>query len=167
MFIVETSSYDLLIPKISTDDKHQICWINKLAVIPAVRSAFWPEPKWITGVETSSDWQTSDQMCSPTAVIQCFTFNICISDISCVGLRVRSVNIWCVLDLMLHWICWPFIRFIDWTAEDMMNKQDEREGEWHAAKGAQAGTRTRGRCSEDKASAHGTPALPTEPGGTP
>ena len=37
----------------------------------------------------------------------------------------------------------------------------ERE-ERHAPNGPQAGTQTRGCCSEDKASAHGTPALLTE-----
>ena len=35
------------------------------------------------------------------------------------------------------------------------------------SKGPQAGTRTRDRCSEDKASVHGMPALPTEVNGVP
>ena len=43
----------------------------------------------------------------------------------------------------------------------------EREEEWHAANGPQAGTRPLGRCSEDKASAPGTPALSTELNGAP
>ena len=37
-----------------------------------------------------------------------------------------------------------------------------KRGERHVAKGAQAVTQTRGRRREDKPSAHGTPALPTE-----
>ena len=45
--------------------------------------------------------------------------------------------------------------------------QDEREGEWLAAKGAQAGTQTKGCHREDTASVHGTPALPTELNGGP
>lgn len=35
------------------------------------------------------------------------------------------------------------------------------------SKGPQTGTQTRGRCSEGKASVHGTPALPTEQNGPP
>ena len=45
--------------------------------------------------------------------------------------------------------------FIDSTAEDMTGN-GMREGERHAAKGAQAGTRTAGRRSYNKASAHET-----------
>ena len=44
---------------------------------------------------------------------------------------------------------WPFNGFIDRTAEDYDRKQDEREGEWNAAKGTKAGTRTQGHHSED------------------
>ena len=42
----------------------------------------------------------------------------------------------------------------------------ERGGVTHS-KGTHAGSRTRVHCSEDKASAHGTPALPTELNGAP
>ena len=45
--------------------------------------------------------------------------------------------------------------YVDRSAED------DREGEWHN-KEPQAGSRTQGRCHEDIASVHGTPALPTE-----
>ena len=57
---------------------------------------------------------------------------------------------------------WPFIDFIDRTAGRNGRKQDAREGEWHTAKGTQDAIRTRGHRSEDRASALGTPALPTE-----
>ena len=59
-----------------------------------------------------------------------------------------------------------FICFIDRTAEDMIVNR-MREGEEHVAKGVQAGTRTWGRHSEDKASVHGMSALPTELNGAP
>ena len=60
------------------------------------------------------------------------------------------------------------LSFIRGTAQETTrNRVREREkGEWHAAKGPQAGTPTRGRCREDKASVHGTPTLPTEVNGT-
>ena len=45
-------------------------------------------------------------------------------------------------------------------------KQGEREVGWCAAKGP-GRTRTPGRCSDSKVSAHGTPALPTELMGAP
>ena len=41
-------------------------------------------------------------------------------------------------------------------------KQDDKEGEWHAAKGTQTWILSWGHCSEDKASTQGMPALPTE-----
>ena len=61
---------------------------------------------------------------------------------------------------VFFWPLWLF--FIDSTPEEVDRKQGEREGEWHAANGPQVGSRTLVRYSEDKASVHGTPALPTE-----
>ena len=71
----------------------------------------------------------------------------------------------CAASLYFHFLfVFYFFRFffIDGTAEDMTGNGMRKRGERHVAKGAQAVTQTRGRRREDKPSAHGTPALPTE-----
>ena len=58
--------------------------------------------------------------------------------------------------------CWPLCGFIDSTAETGW----ERRG-ITCKKEPQAGTRTQGCCSKDKAFVHGMPALPAELNGAP
>ena len=68
--------------------------------------------------------------------------------------------VWSIVYFGPFWLYWQSSLRCD-------RKQDESEGEWHAAKGPRPGLKPWGRCSEDKPSVHGTPALPTELNGTP
>ena len=60
-----------------------------------------------------------------------------------------------------------FFGLLDRTAEDMTGNRLRERGGVTRIKGPQAGTQTQVHCSEDKASAYGTPPLPSELIGTP
>ena len=64
----------------------------------------------------------------------------------------------------LFFLRWPF-GFIDRTAEDLDGMRET--GGVKRSKGPRDGSQTQVHCSENKASVHGTPALPTELNGTP
>ena len=73
-------------------------------------------------------------------------------------------NSWGIFDLF--WLFfWPLHGVIDRTASEMTRNNDEVGTT--RSKGPQARTPTWGCCSEDKASVHGTPALPSELMGAP
>ena len=67
---------------------------------------------------------------------------------------------------LFNWAVFTFFKVVLWpfldTGSSYDRKQDEREGEWQTANRPQAGIRTQGCCSTDKASVHWTPTLPTE-----
>ena len=67
-----------------------------------------------------------------------------------------------LLNVYFYFLFWPFIVYYWQSSKRYDRKQAEREGEWHVAKGTQAGTWTLDHRSKDKASAHGTLTLPNE-----
>ena len=67
----------------------------------------------------------------------------------------------CIDPFFFFFFFWPSMASLMVQLKRWQGTGWEREGEWHAHESNQV------RCSEDKASAHGTPARPTELNGDP